>query len=182
MTVLVTGGAGYIGSHTVLALAEAGQEVVVIDNLSTGFSSALPAGVPLFIGDVSDENLVEGVIAVLAEWRPAPDGILGFASHTHPMLVGSLVGGLSRHLGVPVVGEVQIVDDSIAPGQGATNSAQRIAAVSRRTHVGHDDVTDRRLLLVDDLVVTGWSMTIAAHRLRQAGADTVLPLALGLQT
>jgi UDP-glucose 4-epimerase len=63
MTVLVTGGAGYIGSHTVLALAEAGQEVVVIDNLSTGFSSALPAGVPLFIGDVSDENLVEGVIA-----------------------------------------------------------------------------------------------------------------------
>jgi UDP-glucose 4-epimerase len=63
MTVLVTGGAGYIGSHTVLALAEAGQEVVVIDNLSTGFSSALPAGVPLFIGDVADENLVEGVIA-----------------------------------------------------------------------------------------------------------------------
>jgi UDP-glucose 4-epimerase len=63
MTVLVTGGAGYIGSHTVLALAEAGQEVVVIDNLSTGFSSALPTGVPLFIGDVADENLVEGVIA-----------------------------------------------------------------------------------------------------------------------
>ncbi|WP_458760213.1 UDP-glucose 4-epimerase GalE [Afipia sp. TerB] len=63
MTVLVTGGAGYIGSHTVLALAEAGQDVVVIDNLSTGFSSALPSGVPLFIGDVADENLVEGVIA-----------------------------------------------------------------------------------------------------------------------
>jgi UDP-glucose 4-epimerase len=63
MSVLVTGGAGYIGSHTVLALAEAGQDVVVIDNLSTGFSSALPAGVPLFIGDVADENLVEGVIA-----------------------------------------------------------------------------------------------------------------------
>src|ERR1041384_3217877 len=63
MTVLVTGGAGYIGSHMVLALAEAGESVVVVDNLSTGFSTSLPEGVPLFIGDVADENLVEGVIA-----------------------------------------------------------------------------------------------------------------------
>ena len=49
MAVLVTGGAGYIGSHTVLALAEAGEDVVVIDDLSTGFSAYLPEGVPLFI-------------------------------------------------------------------------------------------------------------------------------------
>ncbi|MBR0821824.1 UDP-glucose 4-epimerase GalE [Bradyrhizobium liaoningense] len=63
MTVLVTGGAGYIGSHTVLALVEAGEDVVVIDDLSTGFSAYLPEGVPLFIGDAGDENLVEGVIA-----------------------------------------------------------------------------------------------------------------------
>ncbi|MET0722301.1 MAG: UDP-glucose 4-epimerase GalE [Tardiphaga sp.] len=63
MTVLVTGGAGYIGSHMVHALVETGESVVVIDNLSTGFSHYLPEGVPLFIGDVADENLVEGVIA-----------------------------------------------------------------------------------------------------------------------
>src|SRR5258707_35703 len=63
MTVLVTGGAGYIGSHKVHALAEVGQSVVVIDNLSTGFSAFLPERVPLFIGDAADENLVEGVIA-----------------------------------------------------------------------------------------------------------------------
>src|SRR3569833_79658 len=63
MTVLVTGGAGYIGSHTVLALVESGPSVVVIDNLSTGFSAFLPESVPLFIGDAADENLVEGVIA-----------------------------------------------------------------------------------------------------------------------
>src|SRR5215475_7166285 len=62
MTVLVTGGAGYIGSEMVLALVEAGESVVVIDNLSTGFSAFLPEGVPLFIGDAGDENLVEGVI------------------------------------------------------------------------------------------------------------------------
>jgi UDP-glucose 4-epimerase len=63
MTVLVTGGAGYIGSHMVRALADAGESVVVIDNLSTGFSQFLPEGVPLFIGDAADENLVEGVIS-----------------------------------------------------------------------------------------------------------------------
>jgi len=63
MTVLVTGGAGYIGTHMVQALVQAGEGVVVIDNLSTGFSALLPQGVPLFIGDAADENLVEGVIA-----------------------------------------------------------------------------------------------------------------------
>jgi UDP-glucose 4-epimerase len=66
MSVLVTGGAGYIGSHTVRALVEAGESVVVIDNLSTGFSAYLPEGVALFIGDAADENLVEGVIAAHA--------------------------------------------------------------------------------------------------------------------
>ena len=63
MTVLVTGGAGYIGSHMVHALVDTGESVVVIDNLSTGFSAFLPKGVALFIGDAADENLVEGVIA-----------------------------------------------------------------------------------------------------------------------
>src|SRR4051812_1096717 len=63
MTVLVTGGAGYIGSHTGLALAGAGEGVVVIDDLSTGFSAYLPQGGPLVICDAGDENLLEGVIA-----------------------------------------------------------------------------------------------------------------------
>src|ERR1700742_3632903 len=63
MTVLVTGGAGYIGSHMVLALAEAGESVVVVDNLSTGFTNMLPDGLPLVIGDAGDEALIERVIA-----------------------------------------------------------------------------------------------------------------------
>src|ERR1700753_880555 len=65
MTVLVTGGGGDIGSHMVLALVEAGESVVVIDNLSTGFSSFVPEGVPLFIGDAGDENLVVGVVSII---------------------------------------------------------------------------------------------------------------------
>jgi len=63
MTVLVTGGAGYIGSHMVQALVEAGESVVVIDNLSTGFSDFLPDGVPLLVGDAGDERLVGNIIA-----------------------------------------------------------------------------------------------------------------------
>src|SRR6266480_792707 len=66
MSVRVAGGDGVIGSHTVRALVEAGESVVVIDNLSTGFSAYLPEGVALFIGDAADENLVEGVIAAHA--------------------------------------------------------------------------------------------------------------------
>jgi UDP-glucose 4-epimerase len=61
-TVLVTGGAGYIGSHMVHALVGAGENVVVVDNLSTGFSQFLPQQVPLCIGDAGDESFVEGVI------------------------------------------------------------------------------------------------------------------------
>ena len=63
MTVLVTGGAGYIGSHMVLALLDAGERVVVIDNLSTGFRSAVPPPALLIEGNVGDEGLVSRVIA-----------------------------------------------------------------------------------------------------------------------
>ena len=62
MAVLVTGGAGYIGSHMVLELLQAGEGVVVVDNLSTGFRSALPAGVPLIVGDVGDEALTAAIV------------------------------------------------------------------------------------------------------------------------
>jgi UDP-glucose 4-epimerase len=62
MTILTTGGAGYIGSHTVAELSDAGERVVVLDDLSTGFRSALPAGVPLVIGDVADAALVTDLV------------------------------------------------------------------------------------------------------------------------
>jgi UDP-glucose 4-epimerase len=62
MTVLVTGGAGYIGSHMVLELLDRGEEVVVLDNLSTGFDWLVPAGVKLFVGETGDESLVAAII------------------------------------------------------------------------------------------------------------------------
>lgn len=61
--VLVTGGAGYIGSHAVLALQDAGWPVAVIDNLSTGFAFAVPEGVPLYQGDIGDADLLARIFA-----------------------------------------------------------------------------------------------------------------------
>jgi UDP-glucose 4-epimerase len=62
MTVLVTGGAGYIGGHMLYALVATGERVVALDNLSTGFDWAVPAGVSLIVGDVGDQKLVSTVI------------------------------------------------------------------------------------------------------------------------
>ncbi len=62
MAVLVTGGAGFIGSHMVLALLDAGERVVVLDNLSTGFRWAVPPAATLVVGDVGDQDLVRTVI------------------------------------------------------------------------------------------------------------------------
>lgn len=58
LNVLVTGGAGYIGSHAVLALLDAGHRPVVIDNLVTGFRWAVAEGTPFYEGDISDQDLV----------------------------------------------------------------------------------------------------------------------------
>jgi len=63
MSVLVTGGAGYIGGHMALGLLDAGERVVVLDNLSTGFAWAVPDGAKLVVGDTGDADLVARLIA-----------------------------------------------------------------------------------------------------------------------
>jgi UDP-glucose 4-epimerase len=75
MGVLVTGGAGYIGGHMALALLDAGEPVVVLDNLSTGFAWAVPEGVKLIVGDIGDADLVHGLIK-----EHAIDAIAHFAA------------------------------------------------------------------------------------------------------
>ena len=75
-SILVTGGAGYIGSHTVLQLAARGERVVVFDDLSTGFRQAV-RDVPLIVGNVGDRALVDSVLA-----EHHVDTIIHFAAHT----------------------------------------------------------------------------------------------------
>jgi UDP-glucose 4-epimerase len=75
MTILVTGGAGYIGSHMVHALVDAGESVVVLDNLSTGFRWAVPQAVPLVVGETGDQTRVAALIA-----EHGVDAVIHFAA------------------------------------------------------------------------------------------------------
>jgi UDP-glucose 4-epimerase len=75
MTVLVTGGAGYIGGQTVIALLDRGETPVVLDDLSTGNRAAVPSEVPLVVDDVGDIAVVRRVIE-----KYKIDSILHFAA------------------------------------------------------------------------------------------------------
>ena len=75
-SVLVTGGAGYIGSHVVRQLGEAGKKVVVLDNLSKGFRESVLHG-ELVVGDTGDRDLVATVLA-----NHNVDTVMHFAAHT----------------------------------------------------------------------------------------------------
>ncbi|WP_370288414.1 DEAD/DEAH box helicase [Nocardioides sp.] len=178
--------AGLSLSGRIKAPAQEGRAVARLTDL--GHGSALRA---LFAlgpdGRVVDgpvpDALARAMVAMLQEWRPAIDAIVVAESQRRPQLVGDLAAGLSRFLDRPVVGRWALVDASVEPDRGATNSAQRVIAVSRRCALRLDTpdaVAGRRVLLVDDRLVTGWSLTLAAQALTEAGADAVLPLVLGV--
>ncbi|GAC1477840.1 MAG: UDP-glucose 4-epimerase GalE [Acidimicrobiales bacterium] len=100
--ILVTGGAGYIGSHTIRHLVEAELEVVVLDDLSAGHRAAVPGDVPLVVANTADRAAVG---AVLAEYRP--DAVIHFA--------GSIEAGESmtdprRFSANNVIGALGLVD------------------------------------------------------------------------
>ncbi|HLN08935.1 MAG TPA: UDP-glucose 4-epimerase GalE [Xanthobacteraceae bacterium] len=113
MTILVTGGAGYIGSHMVHELVDAHERVVVLDNLVTGFDWALPADVPLIIGDTGDQDLVARIIgehqvsAVIhfAASVVVPDSVadpLGYyrnnTANTRALIEAAIKGGIERFI------------------------------------------------------------------------------------
>ena len=115
MTVLVTGGAGYIGSHTVHALVDAGEGVVVLDNLSTGFATALPKQMLPIVGDVADQALVASLIenyrveaiihfagsTIVPESMKDPLGYYGNNTVNSRALIETAVKGGVRHFIFP---------------------------------------------------------------------------------
>lgn len=126
------------------------------------------------------EPLVRAVIEILGDWRPAISEVAGVVvveSMTRPVLTRDLGDGLSRFVRVPVVGRWAVADPTVPPGHGVANSAQRVAAVTRRYQL-EGDVPAAPVLLVDDQLVTGWTLTLAARAIREAGATAVLPLVL----
>jgi len=105
---LVTGGAGFVGSHVVLALTERGDEVVVFDNLRTGHRAAVPAGVRLIEADLADAAVVEGALADGA-W----DAVLHFAALS---LVGESMREPFRYLLENATNGIRLIDACVRHG------------------------------------------------------------------
>ncbi|XVX19020.1 RecQ family ATP-dependent DNA helicase [Actinomycetota bacterium] len=130
--------------------------------------------------------LLRAVVSVLAEWDWAqrPAGVVAMPSRRHPQLVGSLAAGIAEIGRLPLLGALDLVEDGPV-GEPGGNSAFRLAGVWGRVAVGPQLAEAVRsvggpVLLVDDAAYSRWTLTLAGQALRQAGADGVLPLVLGL--
>ncbi|GAA3518893.1 RecQ family ATP-dependent DNA helicase [Actinocatenispora rupis] len=134
--------------------------------------------------EVTDE-VFRGVVDVLAGWGwdRRPVGVVALPSRTRPALVSSLAARISSVGRLPYLGELARVGGG-PPGAGAgSNAVRRLAAVHDAFAVPDavaERLSDGPVLLVDDVVGTGWTMTVAARALRLAGAGEVLPLALAV--
>ena len=165
--------------------AEPGRAVARLTDL--GHGQALRA---LFREDTPDgpvpPGLAQAVMDVMKTWSPEwttrPGAIVVVESATRPALTRDLADGLSRVMRIPIVGTWAIRDDSVPPRAGQSNSAQRVAAVRRRCALVADIPAGATVLLVDDQVATGWTLTLAATAIRAAGAAGVLPVVLAAQS
>jgi ATP-dependent DNA helicase RecQ len=167
--------------------AEPGRALGRLSDL--GWGSRLRELVQPGASDVDvPEDVFRAVVQVLAswEWERRPVAVAAIASRTRPRLVGSLARRLAQVGRLEFLGELDRVGGA-APGAGAaSNSVQRLAGVHDAFVLPPALATALPglagpVLLVDDLVDSGWTMTVAARLLRQAGAPAVLPFALALQ-
>ena len=131
-------------------------------------------------------ELLRACVGVLAEWdwSQRPAGIVAMPSRSHPQLVQSLAAGLAEIGRLPLLGTLDL-EHGGPTGEPGGNSAFRLAGVWERIVVGPDlgqTLAEVRgpVLLVDDLVSSRWTLTVAGRELRRAGAEGVLPFALAI--
>ncbi len=108
MSILVLGGAGYIGSHTVRALIEAGRDVVVADNLVTGHRAAVHPQARLYEGDLSDRAFLDRLLE-----RESIDGVIHFAAYS---LVGESVSNPLKYYRNNLCGTEVLLEALVAHG------------------------------------------------------------------
>jgi len=140
----------------------------------------------LFAGPDSevDDDVLRAVVAVLAGWgwEQRPVGVVVVPSRTRPLLVSSLGRRIAELGRLALLGTLERRRED-PPSAGRSNSAQRVRAVHGALGVGAElagRLDGSPLLLVDDRVDTGWTLTEAARLLREAGAGPVLPLVLAV--
>jgi ATP-dependent DNA helicase RecQ len=160
-------------------LAEPGRAVGRLTDIGWGASLRT-----LFAGEDREvpADLVKACVRVLASWDWArrPATVLTVASRTRPELVHSLGSQLATIGRLELLGSIDTGD--AARRTGNTNSAHRLAGVWDHFRLPELPELTAPVLLVDDLVDTGWTMTVAARALRLAGAPAVLPLSLATVT
>ena len=147
----------------------------------------------LFAEGAPDEpvtaQLTDAIVQVLAawDWARRPASVVTLPSRSRPVLVSSLGQRIAAIGRLRYLGSLGYVTPD-GPGPRRHNSAQRLSTVWRALTVPAElraaiaDAGDGPVLLVDDQIDTGWTMTVAAALLRDAGATAVLPLALAATT
>jgi ATP-dependent DNA helicase RecQ len=120
------------------------------------------------------------VVEVLSawDWPERPAGVVAMASATRPALIADLARRVAEIGRLPYLGEVTYT--GTGPGPRRHNSAQRVRALWTALAAPDLDGLTGPVLLVDDQADTGWTITIAAKLLREAGAPAVLPLVLAV--
>jgi ATP-dependent DNA helicase RecQ len=136
-------------------------------------------------------DVIEAVVKVLAawDWAQRPAGVITLASRSRPQLIESLGTQLAEIGRMPYLGRLEYAagPGSARPRAQQHNSAQRLRALWHELVVPGSVAAAAAaltspVLLVDDRIDTGWTMTVAARLLREAGAAGVLPLALAVST
>jgi ATP-dependent DNA helicase RecQ len=128
------------------------------------------------------QSILGACVRVLAEWgwEQRPVAVVAMPSRAKPQLVDSLARGIAGVGRLPFLGSLDLVDSGPS-GHPGGNSAFRVAGVWNRFSAAGLDVPAGPVLLVDDRVDSGWTLTVAARELRRAGATAVLPFALALR-